>query len=46
MFMLDVGKSRRSPYVYTVLLMLLLTRDLCEGGEDAWKFYQNSDDFT
>ena len=28
--MLDVGKSRRTPDLYTVLLMLLLTRELCK----------------
>ena len=45
-FMLSFIKLRRAPYPYTVPLILILTRELCEDGERAQDFYWNSDDFT
>ena len=33
--MLAAGKSRRTPYLYTVLLIHLLSGELCEDGEHA-----------
>ena len=34
--MLAVGESRRTPYLYRVLLILLLTRELYKNGEHAY----------
>ena len=44
--MLTISKLPRTPHTCTVLLMLLITRELCENGEHAWKLYEHSDDFT
>ena len=33
--MLTISKSRRTPHAYTVPVMLLLTRELCEDGTHA-----------
>ena len=44
--MLTVSNSRRTPHPYLLLLMLLLTKELCEEWEHAWNFYQSSDDVT
>ena len=37
---------RCTPHPYTLLLMRLLTRKLCEDGEHAWNHYQKSESFA
>ena len=43
--MLTISKLPRTPHTCTVLFILLITRELCEKAEHAWKLCENSDDF-